>query len=326
MGLLTNLGLRRPSIWERPTALDEFLDSPLQAIIFRLYLVFLSLRGVPVRPPKNRQPIKVVCISDTHDTIVANVPDGDLLIHAGDSSNDGSAASIQAQIDWLDSLPHRHKVFVCGNHDSWFDIKARSEVDALGQKAVDLKSVHYLQRKSITLAFKCGRRLNIYGAPDLPKCGPSNFAFQYPHDQHPWAGLIPHDTDILVTHTPPVINSDLATAAGAQATDEIWRKKPTVHVFGHVHWGRGKQAVFWDDCQRSYERLMSRKKRGPIYDMIPNGGWLDAIKVLFYGIRSVVWHYAMLGGASSGGVVINAAVQHGNSGKLVKEHPITIEI
>ena len=176
MGLLTRLGLRRSMIWERPTILDEFLDSPLQAIVWRLYLVVLWLRGIPVMPPKNRQPIKVVCISDTHDAITTNVPDGDLLIFAGDSSNDGSAASIQAQLDWLDSLPHQHKVFVCGNHDSWFDINGRSEVDTLAHKNVDLKSVHYLQRKSITLAFKCGRRLNVYGAPDLPRCGPSNFA------------------------------------------------------------------------------------------------------------------------------------------------------
>lgn len=107
---------------------------------------------------------------------------------------------------------------------------------------------------------------------------------------------------------------------------EIWRKKPTLHVFGHVHWGRGRQAVFWDDCQRAYERLMSRKKRGPIFDMIPNACWLDAFKVLFYGIRSVVWQYAMLGGSSTGGVMINAAMQRGNTGKLVKGSPISIEI
>ena len=176
MGLLTKFGLRRSVIWERPTILDEFLDSPLQAVVFRLYLILLWLRGTPVKPPRNRQPIKVVCISDTHDAVVPHVQDGDLLIFAGDASDDGTAASIQAQIDWLDSLPHQHKVFVCGNHDSWFDITARSEVDTLSHKNVDLKSVHYLQHKSITLAFKCGRRLNVYGAPDLPRCGPTNFA------------------------------------------------------------------------------------------------------------------------------------------------------
>lgn len=60
--------------------------------------------------------------------------------------------------------------------------------------------------------------------------------------------------------------------------------------------------------------------------MIPNACWLDAFKVLFYGIRSVVWQYAMLGGSSTGGVMINAAMQRGNTGKLVKGSPISIEI
>lgn len=32
----------------------------------------------------------------------------------------------------------------------------------------------------------------------------NTFRFQYTIDQHPWKGLIPLDTDILVTHTPPV--------------------------------------------------------------------------------------------------------------------------
>ena len=174
MGLLTKLGLRRTRIWDRPTILDEFLDSPLHAVVFRLYLLFLWLRRTPVKPPRNRLPIRVVCISDTHDAIVPHVPNGDLLIFAGDASDDGSAAAIQAQINWLDSLPHQHKVFVCGNHDRWFDIKVRNENDA--HQGVDLRDVRYLQRKSIPLTFNCGRRLNIYGAGDVPGSGSSNSA------------------------------------------------------------------------------------------------------------------------------------------------------
>lgn len=102
--------------------------------------------------------------------------------------------------------------------------------------------------------------------------------------------------------------------------------KPTLHVFGHVHWGRGLRPVFWDDCQRAYESLMSRKGRGPFWDMVPNRSWFDAFEVLYYGVKCVIWHYVMLGGASSGGVMINAAMQHGNTGRLTKRPPITVEI
>lgn len=224
MGLLVKLGLRRPMIWERPTVLDWLLDSPLQALVFHIYLLVLWLRGNPVKSPRNKQPIKIVLLSDTHESIVENVPDGDLLIHCGDMVNDGFAASIQKQVDWLASLPHQHKVVICGNHDSWFDISARREEDTLGHKTVDMKDLVYLERQSVTLEFKGGRKLVIYGAPDLPQCGgPENAyvilffllegqslliknacSFQYTLEENRWDGTIPLDTEILVTHTPPV--------------------------------------------------------------------------------------------------------------------------
>ncbi|KAI1207952.1 Metallo-dependent phosphatase [Annulohypoxylon truncatum] len=326
MGLLVKLGLRRPMQWERPTLLDWILESPLQAIVFHLYLLVLWLRGNPVKPPRNRPPIKIVCLSDTHDSIVQDVPDGDLLVHCGDTTNDGTVASIQKQVDWLVSLPHQHKVLVCGNHDSWFDIRSRMDADTLGHKAVDTKTLHYLEHKSITLNFKGGRRLNIYGAPDIPKCGGPEHAFQYiPSTENPWAGTIPLDTEILITHTPPKHHLDLSLGC-PNLLREIWEKKPKVHIFGHVHWGRGVQPIFWDECQKSYEKVMSRPKRGLILDMIPHKGWLDAWKVFYYGFVSVLWHWFMLGGVANGSVMINAAMQHGTSGKLTKKPPITIEI
>ncbi|OTB03721.1 hypothetical protein M426DRAFT_321427 [Hypoxylon sp. CI-4A] len=325
MGLLVKLGLRRAIPWERPTILDWLLDSPLQALVYHLYLIILWLRGNPVKPPRNKQPIQIVLLSDTHESVVPNVPDGDLLIHCGDTVNDGTAASIQKQIDWLDSLPHQHKVLVCGNHDSWFDINSRTEEDSLGHKAVDLKSVHYLERKSITLNFKGGRKLNIYGAPDIPYIGGREHAFQYTSQQNPWDGTIPLDTEILVTHTPPKHHLDLSLGC-PNLLREIWAKKPKLHIFGHVHWGRGVQPVFWDECQKQYEKVMSRPKRGPIYDFLPNRGWLDAWKVLYYGAISILWHWVMLGGAANGSLMVNAAMQHGTSGKLTKKPPITIQI
>lgn len=175
MGLLQTLRLRRSNDWEKPTLLDEFLASPLQALVLRIFRVILFLRGRPFRAPRDRPAIRVVCISDTHDHIVP-VPDGDLLIHAGDLTNAGTVDDIQRQVDWLASLPHRHKVLVCGNHDSWFDELARKPEDKASGRQVDLKGIHYLERSSATLDFTGARRLNVWGAPDIPKCGGSDFA------------------------------------------------------------------------------------------------------------------------------------------------------
>lgn len=180
MGLLQYLGLRRRSVWDPPTPLDSFLSSPLHWLIRHIYHLILFLRGHPFNPAARlkppQKPIRVVCLSDTHDSIVSPVPDGDLLIHAGDLTTDGTAADIQRQLDWLDSLPHRHKVVVAGNHDSWFDTAARKMEDHKSGATVNLKSLVYLQDRLVTLDFNGGRKLNVYGAPDIPLCGGSSFA------------------------------------------------------------------------------------------------------------------------------------------------------
>jgi hypothetical protein len=164
---------RRANIWDPPTALDAILDSPLRSLITFLYTFLLSLRGAPFKPPRNKPKVRVVCISDTH-TNTPHIPNGDVLIHAGDLTNAGTVEEIQKQIDWMASLPHREKIFVAGNHDSYFDAKSR-EMEDKG-KRLNFRGLHYLQNKGVELKFKGGRKLSFWGSPDIPQCGGSNFA------------------------------------------------------------------------------------------------------------------------------------------------------
>jgi Calcineurin-like phosphoesterase len=159
---------RRVNKWDPPTLLDSILDSPLRALVSLVYTILLYLRGPPFKPPRHKPTIRVVCISDTHSNITS-IPNGDVLIHAGDMTNDGTVEEIQAQIDWIDSLPHREKVIIAGNHDSYFDPKSRKPKDQT--KKLNFKSIHYLENKSVTLKFKGGRKLTFYGAPDIPYIG-----------------------------------------------------------------------------------------------------------------------------------------------------------
>ena len=69
----------------------------------------------PGRGPRGRV-VKVVCISDTHsmhDAIEFPIPDGDILVHAGDFTRLGLPSEVTAFNSWLGSLPHRHKVVAC---------------------------------------------------------------------------------------------------------------------------------------------------------------------------------------------------------------------
>lgn len=54
--------------------------------------------------------------------------------------------------------------------------------------------------------------------------------------------MIPSDTDILVTHTPPVGHGDLCCSGVRAGCVELLstvqnRVKPKYHVFGHIHEG-----------------------------------------------------------------------------------------
>ena len=137
--------MKEASPFDKRHVFTRLLASPLTFFLHPLHIFLLRLRGTPHFPPPDKQPIRVVCISDTHTLEWIDVPDGDLLIHAGDLTNDGSVRDIQRAIDWLKTLPHRHKVVIAGNHDSYFDIRSRREEDrdkSLSSISASTASIH----------------------------------------------------------------------------------------------------------------------------------------------------------------------------------------
>ncbi|KAI9851542.1 MAG: hypothetical protein M1838_003374 [Thelocarpon superellum] len=302
------------TVFDPPTTLDHFLASPLQFLVRHLYSLGLRLRTPAYQAPPHRKPIRVVCISDTH-CWTPSIPTGDLLIHAGDLTDAGTVQELQAQVDWLKSLPHPHKIVIAGNHDSFLDVRSRKSEDV--DRSVDWGTIHYLERTSVELTFPShrGRTLKLYGAPQIPACGGADFAFQYEREEDQWTGTIPRDTDILITHAPPKYHLDLPVSMGCRfLLDEVWRVRPTLHVFGHIHSGHGKQTVFWDEGQRAYERVCARRPRG-FWDVTSIAMWLDILRLLTYSVLGVLWR-RVWGGVTSGGWIINAALMYQSTGRL----------
>ncbi|GAM84088.1 hypothetical protein ANO11243_020800 [Dothideomycetidae sp. 11243] len=291
------------------------LRSPLKAFIKLTHTFLTRLRGTT----KATNPaITVVCISDTHGK-TKSIPDGDILIHAGDLTDTGTLSAIQAQIDWLDSLPHRYKLCIAGNHDTWLDPRSRKHLpdSANGTNAINWKTLLYLQHSSASLYFPshAGRRLNVYGAPQIPACGGEDFAFQYVRGRDAWSETVPEDTDILVTHTPPIFHRDLPTGQGCEhLLQEIWRVRPMLHVFGHIHAGRGREVLFWDEAQRSYERA-SEKSDGLIIGLIDPALWLYLARVVIYGCLGLLWGF-LWGGRQDSTRLVNASLTYRNTGQL----------
>jgi predicted phosphohydrolase len=183
--------------------------------------------------------MRVVCISDTHlahrDAEI-EVPDGDLLIHAGDGTYRGQAREIDEWMAWLASLPHPRKVVIAGNHDRLFE-----ERPGLARARVP-KGIDYLQDSGIEIG-----GLRIWGAPWQPEF--LEWAFNLPRGERlreKWA-LIPPGTDILVTHGPPMGTLDLTPRGEPVGCEElreaVARLRPKLHVFGHIHHAHGQAVV-----------------------------------------------------------------------------------
>ncbi len=174
--------------------------------------------------------VRVVCLSDTHELHhELSVPDGDLLIHAGDITFFGSISKIRDFNDWLGELPHRYKVVIPGNHDRAFNQDPRSR--ALITNAV------LLINEGVRV---CG--LNIWGSPVT--CDDAAHGHTKPRERASLYATIPPDTDILITHGPPFGILDHERGSNRrQGCPElrraVMRVKPKLHVFGHCHAGYG---------------------------------------------------------------------------------------
>lgn len=181
--------------------------------------------------------MRIVCISDTHRQLEQiSIPDGDILIHAGDLTMQGRLVEVATELQKLAVLPHKHKVFIAGNHDRLFEkdpMLARSLV-----RDVASAGVVYLEESHTVVD-----GLKIWGSPWQPAFG--NWAFNYDRAEgaERWA-MMPDDADIVVTHGPPqgygdVVVGRLDRLGCVDLAAAVARTKPRLHIFGHIHSGRG---------------------------------------------------------------------------------------
>ena len=166
----------------------------------------------------NDKPIRLLHISDTHNrhNELSNLPDADVIIHSGDISHNGTEDEVLDFLNWFIELPYQHKIFVTGNHDLclW---------DAEGIEDLP-DNVHFLQDKSVVID------------------GVKFFGLAYNHSEE----LIPHDTDVVITHEPPVMILDESSGihwGNAPLKTRIMEIKPRYHFFGHAHESYGIQKL-----------------------------------------------------------------------------------
>lgn len=167
------------------------------------------------------------------------VPNGDVLIHAGDLTDTGRTEQILDAYKWLSRMPHDRIIVIPGNHDFGFE-RIPGLRSILDQK---FPRITTLIDETTTLA-----DLKVYGSPYQPWF--HDWAYNFlpgpageQQAQEKWAG-IPDDVDILITHGPPRGILDETLRAKHVGCPQLRERVSTLtsiklHIFGHIHEGHG---------------------------------------------------------------------------------------
>jgi len=189
------------------------------------------------------------------------MPEADILIHTGDFS-EGTRETIADFNDWLGEMAprYRHRLVIFGNHE-YKRFRAEDVDDLLDPKFVKglLPNAEVLEHELVVVL-----GLRIFGSPWCPwhdagqpgdkrlTRGPKALA----HQKWLSAGTgrcdhrfdeIPPDVDILLSHGSCLGIMDCCEFefgelqwGGSKALREaVYRVKPRVHLFGHMHEQRG---------------------------------------------------------------------------------------
>ncbi len=185
--------------------------------------------------------LRICCISDTHSHHrKLNIPECDMIIHAGDITWKGELDIIEDFALWMKDLPIKHKIVIHGNHELGHQSGPKR---APGLKMLADAGIIHLEDSGVDIeGFK------IYGSPDQPWF--HNWEYNRQRGKEiaaKWA-MIPDDTNILVTHGPPFMIRDEAPRGvvsheNVGCVDLLNRigdlDHLVLHVFGHIHHGYG---------------------------------------------------------------------------------------
>lgn len=173
--------------------------------------------------------------SDTHGRHRdLEVPEGDVFVHSGDALYYGSAKELADFLSWLRELPHRHKIYVPGNHDfASARLHAKGDLRRLCQDGVDI-----LVNETVCSV----DQVMVHGNPQTPPW-PAYGMWSFQPIRTDWSASPKGGVDVLVTHGPPkgVLDENMVgIKCGDQALlDYVLELKPKYHLFGHIHPSNG---------------------------------------------------------------------------------------
>ncbi|CAD8053272.1 unnamed protein product [Paramecium sonneborni] len=222
-----------------------------------------------------------VCISDTHCYNIP-LPQGDVLIHCGDFTKSGQKEETLSFIQWLKKQPFKYKIVIAGNHDISMDTENyESKLKQIHHKVCNFDAQELLQQLKDNCIYLVNQSviidgIKIWGSPySLEFC---EWAFQIKkNDSEQFWSQIEKDSDIIVTHGPPLNHGDLVNNWGIKKNvgdeellKQVLKIKPKYHLFGHIHEGYGiteQEGVKFINCSLVNKNL--KVSNAPIIFRLP---------------------------------------------------------
>lgn len=205
--------------------------------------------------------MKLTLISDTHSKHNAlSLPSGDVLIHCGDMSRNGSLGDVRDFARFMNLQDFEHKIVIAGNHDFCFEDERREEAEDILREF----GLIYLNDSGVEIS-----GFRFWGSPVQPEF--FNWVFNRARGEEikrHW-DLIPPDTDILITHGPPfgILDrcEDGSHVGCSDLLNAIADLNLKVHAFGHIHESYGiyklNETIFVNACSLNLRYLPTN---GPI--------------------------------------------------------------
>ena len=183
--------------------------------------------------------MRLICIADTHgyhDRL--KVPEGDVLVHAGDFTRQSTIYDIADFMAWFAGANNRHpvKILVAGNHDMLFQTHPELVAPLIPE------GVTYLQDSGCQID-----GLRIWGSPVQPRFHDWAFNRERGTEIKKHWDMIPDTTDVLITHGPASGILDQAPDGVEAGCIDLRRRiealKLKAHICGHIHNGFGRSSL-----------------------------------------------------------------------------------
>jgi Icc-related predicted phosphoesterase len=194
--------------------------------------------------------LNFLAISDVHNLqhqLELDLSDIDVLLNSGDGSREKVASlnynELADHFEWMADLNVKHKIYVPGNHDTSFQAKMFRP-----EEMQDKYGITLLNHETVVI-----NGIVIFGSPYTPTFG-TGWAYNVPQEKlHSYWDAIPEETDILVTHGPPLgildkaLNYGFYKDAGDKALlERIKELDIKYHTFGHIHEEAGRVLKTFD--------------------------------------------------------------------------------